>query len=105
MNTVKHINANGTMSNLVGLWALIRNEQGKIKYRVFIYGKADHEHFLVQAVCALTGMANVIRIVHLLEMLDWDFYSDGELLTAACSYEFDEGKPPYKLEIPTNKSK
>lgn len=102
MNTVKHINANGTMSNLVGLWALIRNEEGKIKYRVFIYGKADHEHFLVQGVCALTGQPNVIRIVRLDDMLKWDFYSDGELLLDECGRESSQGSVLYALEIPKN---
>ena len=105
MTTRKNINANGTMSNLVGLWAIIRNEQGKIKYRVFIYGKADAEHFLVQAISALSGEPNVIRIVHLLDMLEWDFYSNGELLADVCDGEANSGNAVYRLEIPINKSR
>ena len=100
MKTVKNINANGTMSNLVGLWAVIRNEEGKIKNTVFIYGKADDEHFLVQAVSALSGEPNVIRIVHLRDMIEWVFYADSELLGEEHDQEARQGSVRYKLEIP-----
>ena len=100
MKTVKNINANGTMSNLVGLWAVIRNEEGKIKNTVFIYGKADDEHFLVQAVSALSGEPNVIRIVHLRDMIEWVFYADSELLGEEQVNEARQGSVRYKLEIP-----
>lgn len=101
MNTVKNINANGTMSNLVGLWAVIRNQEGKRKYRVFIYGKADDDHYLVQAICCLSGYPNVIKIFHINEMLEWEYYASAELLleemdrenaTGAIRYKFDKIK-------------
>jgi hypothetical protein len=100
MKTVKNINANGTMSNLVGLWAVIRNDEGKIKNTVFIYGKADDEHFLVQAVSALSGEPNVIRIVHLRDMIEWVFYANSELLGEEHVNEIRQGSVRYKLEIP-----
>ena len=100
MRTTKNINANGTMSNLVGLWAVIRNEEGKIKNTVFIYGKADDEHFLVQAVSALSGEPNVIRIVHLRDMIEWVFYANSELLGEEHVNEARQGSVRYKLEIP-----
>jgi hypothetical protein len=99
MTTVKNINANGTMSNLVGLWAVIRDEQGKIRHRVFIYGKADENHFLVQAVSALTGEPNVIRIAKLQDMVDWVFYDNPELLADECQREFEQGSVRYKFEL------
>lgn len=102
MKTQKNINTDLSINDLVGLWALIRNEHGKIKYRVFIYGKADHDHFLVQGVCALTGQPNVIRIVRLDDMLKWDFYSDGELLLDECGRESSHGSVLYALQIPKN---
>lgn len=99
MKTMKNINANGTMSNLVGLWAVIRNEEGNIKNTVFIYGKADDDHFLVQAVSALSGEPNVIRIVHLRDMIEWVFYADLELLGEEHANEARRGSVRYKLEI------
>ncbi len=100
MKAVKNINANGTMSNLVGLWAVIRNEKGKIKNVVFIYGKADDEHFLVQAVSSLSGIPNVIRIVHLRDMIEWVFYANSELLWEERENEARQGRARYILEIP-----
>lgn len=100
MKTTKNINANGTMSNLVGLWATIRNEEGKIKNSVFVYGKADDDHFLVQAISALSGEPNVIRIVNLREMLEWTFYASSDLLSEEIENEGRHGRVRYTLEIP-----
>lgn len=99
MTTVKNINANGTMSNLVGLWAVIRDEHGKIKHRVFIYGKADENHFLVQAGSALSGEPNAIRIARLDQMTDWVFYDTPELLADECQREFEQGSVRFKFEL------
>lgn len=105
MKTLKNLNINGSISNLVGLWALIRNEQGKIKYRAFVIGKADCDHFLIQGISALTGEPNVIKIVHLLDMIAWDFYNNPELLKDECAREFEEGSVRYKMEIPSSSTK
>ena len=105
MTTVKNINANGTMSNLVGLWAVILNEEGKIKNTVFIYGKVDDEHFLVQALSALSGEPNVIRIVHLRDMIEWVFYANSELLGEELENESRQGSVRFKLEIPRMNAK
>lgn len=96
MKTTKTINANGTMSNLVGLWARIPDENGETKNVVFIYGKADDEFFLVQAISAISGEPNVIRLVRLKEMLDWVFYSCHELLDEERVAEARHGAVRYR---------
>jgi len=90
------------MSNLVGLWSVIRNKDGKIKNAVFIYGKADDEHFLVQAISALSGEPNVIRIVHLRDMMEWVFYANSKLLMEEIANEARRGSVCFKLEIHRN---
>jgi len=49
------------MSNLVGMYAF-RVEDGVIKRRYFIAGKANNEYFIVQAVNAMTGEPNVAKL-------------------------------------------
>lgn len=100
--TVKRINANGTMSNLVGLWARIRCEK---QYTVFIYGKASDDYYLVQAVSALSGQPNVMRIVHLMDMLEWSFFADSDILQDDLDFDLKNGKPRYALDIPNQQSK
>lgn len=99
MKTIKNINANGTMSNLVGLWAVIPCKEGKIKYAVFIYGKADDEHFLVQAISMLSGEPNAIRIVHLRDMLGWTFYNNSEMLDEELERQGKGRQLRYRFEI------
>lgn len=92
MNTIKNINANGTMSNLVGLYAIIKDDVGKVAYVVFIYGKADDDHFLVQLVRRSDFTHITIRIIHLREMMSWIFYPNADSVDTDVLYCFDNNK-------------
>jgi hypothetical protein len=64
---------------LVGLWAaIIRDNQ--VRYSLFIYGQISETKYLVQATSALSGEPNAIKIVDVSEMMDWQFYTNTELL-------------------------
>lgn len=84
---------------LVGLWAIIRDESGKCKRRVFIYGEAGEGRYLVQAVSALDGSPNVIRIASVEDMVGWTFYSSSELMDEEVENLNRTGKLRYTLEI------
>lgn len=70
------------MSNLVGMWAFIwsDDEQTKLHRTVFIYGKADEKHYIVQAINALTGEPNVAKLKTIEDMKDWTFVPTVELV-------------------------
>ena len=76
------------MSNLVGLYAVVKDIEGKVAYIVFIYGKADNEHYLVQLVRRVDFTHMTIRIVHLQEMMDWIFYPSADLVDTDVAYCF-----------------
>lgn len=100
MTTTKNINANGKMSNLVGLWATIPKPDGKIGNTVFIYGKADDDHFLVQAICGLSGSPNVMKLASIADMMDWTFYADPEWMWMNRDCMEKNGHLAYTLTIP-----
>lgn len=92
--------ATGKMSNLVNMWAFIWNEN-KLLSRVFILGKADDQHYIVQAINALTGSPNVCKIVELKDMVNWIFYPNINIAEDCYKdylkhnlnrYDFDLGK-------------
>lgn len=70
------------MSNLVGMWAFIWSdeEQTKLHQTVFIYGKADENHYIVQAINTLTGEPNVAKLKTIEDMKDWTFVPTAELV-------------------------
>ena len=69
---------NAKMSNLVNMYAFVW-EGDNIINRVFIYGKADESHFLVQAISAIDGTPNICKLKTIEEMKDWIFYPTKEL--------------------------
>lgn len=77
--TTKQITPIGKMSNLVGMWALIIDENEKLKSTVFIYGKAEDEIYIVQAVGALDGVPNIAKLIHVSKMMDWIFLPSREI--------------------------
>lgn len=100
MTTKKNINANGKMSNLVGLWATIPKPDGKIWNTVFIYGKADDDHFIVQAICCLSGSPNVMRIASIRDMMEWTFYDNPEWIAMNRDCMEKNGHVAYALNFP-----
>jgi hypothetical protein len=67
------------MSNLVGMWAIIWDNEGKLKAKAFIQGKADEKYFIVQAINALTGEPNVAKLMTIEQMIDWTFLPNLEV--------------------------
>ena len=76
---------------LVGLWAGIIC-QNQIRNSLFIYGQISETKYLVQAISALSGEPNAIKIVDISEMEDWQFYTNAELL----EYEVSASYGPQK---------
>ena len=80
--TTKHIVAKGNMSNLVGMYAVKwhKNSENKdeCSFTAYIYGKADDEYFIVQAISALCGSPNACCLKTIEDMKDWTFYPDAD---------------------------
>ena len=89
------------MSNLVGLWATMTTIEGKMGNTVFIYGKADDYHYLVQAICGLSGSPNVMKIATIEQMKNWVFYADPEWITENRNHVERCGSPAYTLKFPS----
>lgn len=70
------ISTGSTMSNLVGMWAVVWTDdiaQERIKCTVFIYGKADEKYFLVQAINSINGEPNIAHLRTIEQMKYWTF--------------------------------
>lgn len=78
MNT-KQLVVTGKMSNLVGMWAHIWQNDEVLFRRVFIQGKADDNYYIVQFLNVLTGEPNVARIVNISQMVDWQILPSKEV--------------------------
>ena len=98
MKTDKVIAPTGKMSNLVGLFALLWSGNDLIK-TLFVKGKVDDEHYLIQFVSPVTGEPNVCRIVHIKNMLDWTFYPADIVEHCLADYQKD-GANRYKAKLP-----
>lgn len=98
MTTTKHIVATGKMSNLVGMWAFIWQDN-KIKNRVFVFGKANDDYYIIQAISALTGEPNVCKLIQLKDMINWTFYHTKEIADEAYEYWCENKINLYKFDI------
>lgn len=82
--------------NIIGMWAFIWDEDTLVR-RLFIYGKADENYYIVQAINALTGEPNVCKIFHIDEMKEWVFYPNRELVDEVFNEYCDRKINRYKL--------
>lgn len=73
MTTTKQITPKGKMSNLVGMYAFVWEDE-KLKATLFIKGTAGEYLYIVQALSGLDGEGNVCKIIHIDKMMDWYFY-------------------------------
>lgn len=87
------------MSNLVGCWALVWDQE-QLRHTVFVYGKADDSVYLVQFINALTGEPNLLKLYHLKDMMAWDFFDNRELLDEILAKYHDSGRYPYRIKKP-----
>jgi len=74
MKRFKMITPTGTMSNLVGCWA-ISVKENSIKAILYISGKCGssidgNDYYIVQAISPLDGSANVAKILQTNDLLD-----------------------------------
>ncbi len=70
MEPIKVIGTASEMSNLVGMYAFLI-EEDKIKSRIFITGKADNAYFICQVISPLTGEPNIAKLLKLEQLKDW----------------------------------
>lgn len=97
-STIKQITPIGTMSNLVGMYAIIWNDE-KYKNVLFILGKADDQYYIVQGISVMTGEPNVCRLVKIEDMAGWTFYPNRAIIDD-CLRDFDRhGVNRFKLII------
>lgn len=66
-------------NTIVGMWALILNEDQTIFRRVFIYGMVQPGLYIVQGISALTGESNIAKLVPVERMGNWIFLPDKEI--------------------------
>jgi hypothetical protein len=82
--------------NLVGSWALVWKDN-KLLCKLFIYGKADESHYIVQALGAITGDPNICKVFHVSEMKDWVFAPTKEIAEEILDDYYTTKKNRYKF--------
>ncbi len=89
-----------TMSNLVGMWAAIWKGD-ELQNKVYIYGKADEKHYIVQVLSALTGFPNIAKLVTVEQMKDqnWDFFPTKEIAEEVLREYYEKNVRRYKFVI------
>lgn len=87
----------GKMSNLVKMVFQIWQDE-KLTHHGWVIGKADDEHYLVQFSDFLMGQGNVIKIVNLKDMLEWDFYENNEMEIFAYEKWADKQQRVYRIK-------
>ena len=75
---IKVIGTSSEMSNLVGMYAFLI-EEGKIKAKIFITGKADNTYFICQVISPLTGEPNIAKLMTLDQLKNWVIIPNLEL--------------------------
>ena len=71
------------------MWALVWDNEDKLKAKVFIQGKADEKYFIVQAINSLTGEPNVAKLMTIEQMIDWTFLPSLEIAHMVMDDYFD----------------
>lgn len=79
MNNRKTTITQSTMTNLVGMRALIWDNEGSLKAKAFICGKADEKYYIVQAIDTFTGNPNVAKLMTIEQMIEWTFLPTSEI--------------------------
>ena len=93
---MKAITPTGKMSNLVNMWAFVW-EGDVLKKQYFVLGKADDQHYIIQAINSMTGETNVCKIVELKDMMDWIFYPTKEIVNMVIADYAKTGVNRYKI--------
>jgi hypothetical protein len=70
MKPIKVIGTASEMSNLVGMYAFLI-EEDEIKATIFITGKADNTYFICQIISPLTGEPNIAKLMTLEQLKNW----------------------------------
>jgi len=70
MEPIKVIGTASEMSNLVGMYAFLI-EEDIIKATIFITGKADNTYFICQVISPATGEPTIARLMTLGQLKDW----------------------------------
>ena len=90
MEPIKVIGTAPEMSNLVGMYAYLI-EEDKIKARIFITGKADNTYFICQVISPLTGEPNIAKLMTLEQLKNWIIIPKQELANKILADYFKNG--------------
>ena len=96
---MKAIATQSTMSNLVGMWAAIWDNEGKLKAKVFIQGKASEKYFIVQAINSLNGEPNVAKLVTIEEMTNWTLLPSLEIAQMFFDSYYDKQENKFTMNF------
>ena len=90
MEPIKVIGTASEMSNLVGMYAFLI-EEDKIKARIFITGKADNTYFICQVISPLTGEPNIAKLMTLEQLKNWVIITKRDLANEVLDDYFKNG--------------
>ena len=90
MEPIKVIGTASEMSNLVGMYAFLI-EEDKIKARIFITGKADNTYFICQVISPLTGEPNIAKLMTLEQLKNWIIITKRDLANEVLDDYFKNG--------------
>ena len=90
MKPIKLIGTASEMSNLVGMYAFLI-EEDKIKARIFIIGKADNTYFICQVISPLTGEPNIAKLMTLEQLKNWIIIPKQDLANKILADYFKNG--------------
>lgn len=100
-STLKHITPIGVMSNLVGCYLFVIEDE-KIKRTGFVYGKAE-DHYLIQWHNAMTGSPMQCQLFTVLQMVDWMFCPTREIADEIAEDYSKHGRVRYSMYKKDNK--
>jgi len=65
------MNTASEMSNLVGMYAISLSEDGYVKHKLYIMGKANNNYFICQFLSAIDGEPNVAKLMTVEDLLEY----------------------------------
>lgn len=71
---------NHTPDSIIGMWAVVPSDDSEWAMTGFVRSKINDDLYLIQAISALTGEPNVLRIVPLKDMITWRYFDDATQL-------------------------
>jgi hypothetical protein len=83
---------------LVGMYAFLI-EEGEIKAKAFITGRASEEYYIVQAISPLDGAPNVARLMTCRQLAHWYIIPTRELVDEIVEDTSKHGRFRYSVKF------